>query len=123
MFKRWRALVPFIRLFHGHLKWMVLGTLSGLLAVASAVGLLALSGWFISAAAHAGLSVIAAQLFNFFHPALGVRFFAIGRTLARYAERIVSHDATFRILQSLRSWFYLHFGTTGPVPVDEFSQR
>jgi len=110
----WRELVPFMRLFRGHLKWMVVGTLSGLLAVASAVGLLALSGWFISAAAYAGLTSITAQLFNFFHPALGVRLFAIGRTLARYAERIVSHDATFRILQSLRSWFYRHLEPLAP---------
>ncbi len=114
MFKGWRELVPFIRLFRGHLKWMVLGTLSGLLAVVSAVGLLALSGWFISAAAYAGLTVATAQLFNFFHPGIGVRLFAIGRTLARYAERIVTHDATFRILQSLRSWFYFHLEPLAP---------
>jgi len=114
MFKLWQELVPFIRLFRGHLRWMILGTLSGLLAVMSAVGLLALSGWFISAAAYAGLTVITAQMFNFFHPALGVRFFAIGRTLARYTERIVSHDATFRILQSLRSWFYSHLEPLAP---------
>ena len=99
---------------------MALGTLSGLLAVASAVGLLALSGWFISAAAFAGLTAITAQLFNFFHPGLGVRFFAIGRTLARYAERIVSHDATFRILQSLRSWFYLHLEPLAPARLMNF---
>jgi len=114
VFKRWRELVPFIRQFRGHLKWMILGTLSGLLAVASAVGLLALSGWFISAAAYAGLTAITAQLFNFFHPGIGVRIFAIGRTLARYVERIVSHDATFRILQSLRSWFYRHLEPLAP---------
>ena len=114
MFKRWRELVFFIQLFREHLKWMVLGTLCGLLAVVSTVGLLALSGWFISAAAYAGLTVATAQLFNFFHPGIGVRLFAIGRTLARYAERIVSHDATFRILQSLRSWFYLHLEPLAP---------
>jgi len=114
VFKLWQELVPFIRLFRGHLRWMALGTLSGLLAVVSAVGLLALSGWFISAAAYAGLTAITAQMFNFFHPALGVRFFAIGRTLARYTERIVSHDATFRILQSLRSWFYFHLEPLAP---------
>jgi len=114
VFKRWRELVPFIQLFREHLKWMVLGTLCGLLAVVSTVGLLALSGWFISAAAYAGLTVATAQLFNFFHPGIGVRLFAIGRTLARYAERIVSHDATFRILQSLRSWFYLHLEPLAP---------
>jgi ATP-binding cassette subfamily C protein CydC len=114
VFKPWRELVPFMRLFRGHLKWMTLGTLSGLLAVVSAVGLLALSGWFISAAAYAGLTATTAQLFNFFHPGIGIRFFAIGRTLGRYAERIVSHDATFRILQSLRSWFYLHLEPLAP---------
>ena len=120
MFKRWRELVPFIRQFRGHLKWMVLGTLSGLLAVASAVGLLALSGWFISAAAYAGLTAATAQLFNFFHPGIGIRLFAIGRTLARYVERIVSHDATFRILQSLRSWFYRHLEPLAPSRLMDF---
>ena len=112
--KRWRELVPFLKLFRADLKWMILGILCGLLAVASAIGLLALSGWFISAAAYAGLTVATAQLFNFFHPGIGVRMFAIGRTLARYAERIVSHDATFRVLQSLRSWFYIHLEPLAP---------
>jgi ATP-binding cassette subfamily C protein CydC len=93
---------------------MILGILCALLAALSAIGLLALSGWFISAAASAGLTLATAQLFNFFHPSIGVRLFAIGRTLARYAERIVSHDATFRILQSLRSWFYIHLEPLAP---------
>ena len=114
MFKRWRELAPFLKLFRSHLKWMILGSLCGLLAVVSAIGLLALSGWFISATAFAGLTVATAQLFNFFHPGIGVRLFAIARTLARYAERIVSHDATFRILQSLRSWFYIHLEPLAP---------
>ena len=93
---------------------MILGTVLGLLAMISVVGLLSLSGWFISAAAYAGLTAATAQLFNFFHPSIGVRFFAIGRTLARYAERIVTHDVTFRILQSLRSWFYVHLEPLAP---------
>ena len=120
MFKRWQELVPFIRLLRRHIKWMALGTLFGLLSVASAVGLLALSGWFISAAAYAGLTAITAQLFNFFHPSIGVRLFAIGRTLARYTERIVSHDATFRILQSLRSWFYRQLEPLAPSTLMNF---
>jgi ATP-binding cassette subfamily C protein CydC len=93
---------------------MALGMLCGLLSVTSAVGLVALSGWFISAAAFAGLTVATAQLFNFFLPGIGVRLFAIGRTLARYAERIVSHDATFRMLQTMRSWFYIHLEPLAP---------
>ncbi|UCD81256.1 MAG: cysteine/glutathione ABC transporter ATP-binding protein/permease CydC [Desulfobacterales bacterium] len=114
MLGQWGQLAPFIRLLRHHLKWMVLGTGLGLLAVASAVGLLALSGWFISAAAFAGLSVATAQLFNFFHPSIGIRLFAIGRTLARYAERLVTHDTTLRILQSLRCWFYIQLEPLAP---------
>jgi ATP-binding cassette subfamily C protein CydC len=109
-----RELTFFIKLFGRHLKWMALGTGMGLLAMISVVGLLSLSGWFISAAAYAGLSAATAQLFNFFHPSIGVRFFAIGRTLARYAERIVNHDVTLRILQSLRTWFYIHLEPLAP---------
>ncbi len=114
MFKNWRDLTYFVRLFGPHLKWMALGTGLGLLALVCAVGLLALSGWFISASAYAGLTAATAVLFNFFHPSIGVRFFAIGRTLARYGERIVTHDVTFRILQSLRCWFYVHLEPLAP---------
>ena len=101
-----RSLQAFVRLLSRHWKWMVAGSLFGLIATTATVGLLALSGWFLSAAAFAGLSITAAQTFNYFFPSIGVRIFAISRTLARYAERVVSHDATFRILESLRIWFY-----------------
>ncbi len=101
-----KNLIPFIRLFRPHCRWMGLGIFLGWLAVMASVGLLALSGWFISAAAFAGLSLSTAYLFNFFYPSIGVRLFAFTRTLARYAERIVTHDATFRMLATLRIWFY-----------------
>ena len=114
MKKKSRELRYFVRLFRPHLKWMALGTGLGMLALVCAVGLLALSGWFISAAAYAGLTAATALLFNFFHPSIGVRVFAIGRTLARYTERIVTHDVTFRILKSLRGWFYIHLEPLAP---------
>jgi ATP-binding cassette subfamily C protein CydC len=93
-------------LFGRYWRWMLSGVLLGLLSLISAVGLLALAGWFLSAAALAGLVPASAYLFNVFYPSVGVRVFAISRTLARYGERIVSHDATFRILEGLRCWFY-----------------
>ena len=40
--------------------------------------------------------------FNYMLPAAGVRGAAIIRTAGRYFERLVSHDATFRVLQHLR---------------------
>ena len=102
----WRDFKPFLSLFRSQLKSMLLGTFLGLLAVLSAVGLLSLSGWFIAATAKAGLIAILAKEFNFFLPSIAVRILAITRTLARYGERLVSHDATFRILETLRVWFY-----------------
>ncbi|UCF92944.1 MAG: thiol reductant ABC exporter subunit CydC [Desulfobacterales bacterium] len=112
--ERKHAFRPFLRLLLLHWQRMALGTFLGLTSIAAAVGLLALSGWFISAAAYAGLTAATAPLFNFFYPSIGVRLFAMGRTAARYAERIVCHDATFRILESLRTWFYRHLEPLAP---------
>lgn len=40
--------------------------------------------------------------FNYMLPAAGVRGAAIFRTAGRYGERLVSHDATFKVLAHLR---------------------
>jgi ATP-binding cassette subfamily C protein CydC len=63
--------------------------------------LLGLSGWFITAAGAAGLAGIGIA-FDVFRPSAGVRFLALGRTAARYGERILTHDATLRVLARLR---------------------
>lgn len=63
--------------------------------------LLGLSGWFITAAAAAGMAGMGA-VFDVFRPSAGVRFLALGRTAARYGERILTHDATLRALANLR---------------------
>jgi ATP-binding cassette subfamily C protein CydC len=115
-----KNLIPFIRLFRPHCRWMGLGIFLGWLAVMASVGLLALSGWFISAAAFAGLSLSTAYLFNFFYPSIGVRLFAFTRTLARYAERIVTHDATFRMLATLRIWFYRKIEPLAPARLMQY---
>lgn len=65
------------------------------------VALLGLSGWFITAAAAAGLAGVGA-VFNVFGPSAMVRFLALGRTAARYGERLATHDATLRALSRLR---------------------
>ena len=85
---------------------MALGTGLALLATAAAIGLLSLSGWFLAASALAGMHAATAQLFNFFFPSVGVRMLAMIRTAARYGERILCHEATFRILETLRTWCY-----------------
>lgn len=82
--------------------WRLAGAaLLALAVLAAGVALLGLSGWFITAAAAAGLAG-AGLAFDVFGPAAGVRFLAIARTGARYGERLASHDAVLRALAALR---------------------
>ncbi|MDP2505821.1 MULTISPECIES: amino acid ABC transporter ATP-binding/permease protein [unclassified Oceanobacter] len=83
-------------------KLALLGIFLAVLTAFSGVALLAVSGWFISAAAMAGLNAVAAHQFNYFTPAAMVRGLSISRTLGRYGERLASHEATFRIISRLR---------------------
>ena len=101
-----RDLWPFIKLYRRHIGLLSLGVLLAIVTLLASLSLLTLSGWFITATAVAGLSAATAQSFNFFTPGAGVRGFSIARTAARYGERLVSHDATFRLLSWLRSWFF-----------------
>ena len=71
------------------------------LAFALGAGLLALAGWFIAASAVAGLAV--ASTFSFLFPSAGVQALAWARTLARYRERISTHEATLDLVGSLRT--------------------
>lgn len=95
-----RALLPFLSLFkHKHARFpLVLGIILMITGLAASVSLLSLAGWFLAATAIAG----AGTLFNYFYPSASIRGLAIGRTAARYVEKIVTHDATFRILAKLR---------------------
>lgn len=73
------------------------------LVAAASVLLLGLSGWFITAAALAGASgIAAAQAFNYMLPSAGIRLLAIVRTGARYGERLASHAAAFGALAHVR---------------------
>ncbi len=101
-----RELLPFIRLFPRHFGGLTVGILLAFATILFSLSLLALSGWFITATALAGMTLATAQVFDFFSPGAGVRGFAIGRTASRYFERLVSHDATFKLLAHLRSWFF-----------------
>lgn len=68
------------------------------LTVAAGVGLLGVSGWFLS-----GASLAASLLsFNLFVPSALIRMLSFLRIGSRYAERIVGHASTLRLLADLR---------------------
>lgn len=93
-----KPLFPFLALYRSHFGRLLLGTILAITSLAFSIGLLSLSGWFLAASFLVGSTV----LFNFFYPSSGVRGLAIGRTVSRYFERLVTHDATFRVLAELR---------------------
>ncbi|MBE7619811.1 thiol reductant ABC exporter subunit CydC [Komagataeibacter sp. FXV2] len=98
------------------LRWqMALGLALSVAASLANFGLLFLSGWLLAAAAVAGLGGIAARnAFNLFLPAVGVRFFATMRILARYLERLVTHDATLRLIGRMRAWSFERLAPQAP---------
>jgi ATP-binding cassette, subfamily C, bacterial CydC len=109
-----KELLPFIRLLWPQRLWVFWAVVLGILTLLSSIGLLALSGWFLSATAVAGLSLATARDFNLSHPNAGIRAFAVGRTVGRYLERVISHEATLRLLSSLRVWFYRRIEPQAP---------
>ncbi|NOI57689.1 heme ABC transporter ATP-binding protein/permease CydC [Vibrio coralliilyticus] len=100
-----RDLVPYLKLYKKHWFGLSLGMLLAFLTLFASIGLLTLSGWFLSAAAVAGLT-IARETFNYMLPGAFVRGFAMGRTAGRWGERVVSHNATFKLLTDLRIFFF-----------------
>lgn len=99
----WRDLAPVLRLFADACRnKLLLGALLAATTVLSGMALLGLSGWFITATAIAGLNTTLAFTFDVFMPSAGIRLLALGRTAARYGERLVTHDATLEVLASLR---------------------
>ncbi|MBE3028276.1 ATP-binding cassette domain-containing protein [Janthinobacterium sp. GW458P] len=81
---------------------LIAGAVLAALTVVAGMALLGLSGWFITATSIAGLHASTAIVFDVFGPSAGIRLLAIGRTGSRYAERLVTHDATFAALAAIR---------------------
>ncbi len=110
-------LLRLTRLVTPYWKPMALGVLLSFVTLISNVGLMAVSGWFIAAMALAGLAGVS---MNYFTPAALIRTFAIVRTVGRYGERLVTHEATFRLLSGLRVWFYTHLEPLAPARLEQY---
>ncbi len=103
----WRDMQPVLQLFFkSKPRLLLLGAGLAVLTVLMGMGLLGLSGWFITATALAGLHATTAIVFDVFMPSAGIRLLAMGRTLSRYGERLVTHDATLAVLADLREQLF-----------------
>ncbi|MFE2967268.1 thiol reductant ABC exporter subunit CydD [Streptomyces sp. NPDC059340] len=85
-----------------------LALLLGSLALGSAVGLMATSGWLISRASQQP------PVMYLMLAVTATRAFGIGRAVFRYAERLVSHDAVLRMLADTRVAVYWRLERLAP---------
>ncbi|MFI9353077.1 thiol reductant ABC exporter subunit CydD [Streptomyces lydicus] len=90
-----------------------LALLLGSLALGSAIGLMATSGWLISRAAQQP------PVLYLMVAVTATRAFGIGRAVFRYAERLVAHDAVFRMLADVRVAVYRRLERLAPAGLAE----
>ncbi|MEJ2406853.1 MAG: thiol reductant ABC exporter subunit CydC, partial [Candidatus Thiodiazotropha sp.] len=91
--------IRLLRILNPVKGWLLLGGLIAFVTLLANVILMAMSGWFIAAMAVAGVAGVS---MNYFTPAAVIRACAIVRTVGRYGERLVTHEATLRLLSTLR---------------------
>ncbi|MET0329398.1 MAG: thiol reductant ABC exporter subunit CydC [Luteimonas sp.] len=91
------------QLLRGHRRGVLFAVALMLLTLAAGVGLLGVSGGFLTAAA---LTYGTLGTFNFFTPSAGIRGLTLARIVSRYLEKLVGHDTMLRIARDLRSWFF-----------------
>ncbi|WP_328495205.1 thiol reductant ABC exporter subunit CydD [Streptomyces sp. NBC_00414] len=87
---------------------LALALLLGSLALGSAVGLMATSGWLISRASQQP------PVLYLMIAVTATRTFGIGRAVFRYAERLVSHEAVLRMLADTRVAVYRRLERLAP---------
>ncbi|MEU6404145.1 thiol reductant ABC exporter subunit CydD [Streptomyces sp. NPDC046985] len=87
---------------------LALALLLGSLALGSAVGLMATSGWLISRASQQP------PVLYLMVAVTATRAFGIGRAVFRYGERLVSHDAVLRMLADTRVAVYRRLERLAP---------
>ena len=110
------TLTALVRLAGMPRKRVALSIALGALTILLGVGLIATSGYLISRAAEhppilsLGVTIVA------------VRFFGLSRPLARYLDRLVSHDLAFRSLGRVRARFYAGIEPLAPAQLDGFRQ-
>lgn len=101
-------LKPWLALIFRRKGRLVNGALLLLGTLLSGIGLLALSGWFLTETALVGLLLAAGvqASINLYVPGGGIRFFAVSRTVFRYLERVYNHNTVLQLLTDIRVAYF-----------------
>lgn len=104
-----RPLLRMIALARPRTTRFVLGVLLGALATGAGVGLLSVSAWLLATAAtHPPITALGVAV-------VATRALGVTRGVARYLERLVTHDAAFRTLAEVRVRVYERLARSEPV--------
>lgn len=87
-------------------KWLALSVFLAFTATGASVALMSMSAWLLAFAA-----LLVPPLFLQV-PSTAVRFFAISRSVARYAERLAGHNVAMRVQSALRLETYTRLART-----------
>src|SRR5262245_2223558 len=96
------------------LRRALLAVALGTLAVAFGIGLMTAAGYLIPTAAEAP------PILSLTVTIVAVRFFGLARPLARYLDRIVSHDVALRSLSRIRARFYERIEPLAPAQLEGY---
>ncbi|MFW6641339.1 thiol reductant ABC exporter subunit CydC [Nocardiopsis algeriensis] len=106
--RRRDPLVRMIALARPRSARFALGVLLGALATGAGVALLGLAAWMLATAAHhPSVTVLSVAV-------VATRALGVTKGVARYLERLVTHDAAFRILAEVRVRVYRRLAATEP---------
>jgi thiol reductant ABC exporter CydC subunit len=98
----------------GAIKQLTLAVLAGAVASAAAIALTATSAWLISRASQRP------PVLDLTVAVVAVQAFALTRSVFRYLERLVSHDAALRVLATMRVTAYRRLERLAPAGLPAF---
>ena len=110
------TLLRLLGLYRPRWPWILAAIAVGVVATLANIGLMATSGWFITAM---GLAGAVGGTMNYFTPAAIIRALAILRTGGRYVDRLVGHEATLRLLAELRVHVFRRLVPLVPGAIDD----
>ncbi|MDK9696518.1 MAG: thiol reductant ABC exporter subunit CydC [Siculibacillus sp.] len=109
-------LLRLLRLWRGATGWLLVAFVVSTVATFANIALMAVAGWFITAMAAAGL---AGTSLNYFTPSALIRAAAIVRTGGRWLDRVIGHEATFRLIARTRTDLFARLERIAPAGLDD----
>ncbi|MEO3473975.1 thiol reductant ABC exporter subunit CydC [Roseomonas sp. CAU 1739] len=101
-----RDVIRVLGLWRGHAGWLVAGVAMAVVSALAGVALLVLAARVISGAVAQGGAAAVVASGSIIAALVWLRPVMLLRPVARYLERLVTHEATFRALAMMRVWFF-----------------